>query len=118
MSKLIGSLCFLMVVSVAWADVPRVVDVVLKRSGNTWRVNVTLEHGDTGWDHYADGWEIRTPDGTELGYRKLHHPHVKEQPFTRSLSGVTIPEGTEFITVHGHDSVHGWSADVFRLDLP
>jgi hypothetical protein len=49
-----------------------------------------LRHGDTGWDDYADGWRIETPAGEVLGTRVLHHPHVEEQPFTRSLGGVEI----------------------------
>ena len=44
-------------------------------------------HPDTGWDDYADGWRVLDMDGNELGMRVLHHPHVDEQPFTRSLSG-------------------------------
>ena len=59
----------------------------------TWRVEVTVEHADTGWDHYADAFEVIAPDGTVLGTRTLLHPHEAEQPFTRSLSGVRMPDG-------------------------
>jgi hypothetical protein len=52
-----------------------------------WRVEVTVQHADSGWDHYADAWEVVAPDGAVLGTRTLLHPHVDEQPFTRSLSG-------------------------------
>ena len=47
------------------------------------------------------------PDGTVLGVRVLTHPHVDEQPFTRSLSGVAIPPGIDTVTVRARDSVHG-----------
>ena len=47
-----------------------------------------------------------------LGERVLLHPHVDEQPFTRSLSGVTVPSGTEQVTVRAHDSVDGWGPEV------
>jgi hypothetical protein len=30
---------------------------------------------------------VRAPDGTRLGIRDHLHPHVEEQPFTRSLAG-------------------------------
>ena len=43
---------------------------------------VTVQHADTGWDHYADAWEVLAPDGTVLGTRTLLHPHTDEQPFT------------------------------------
>lgn len=82
-----------------------------------WRFAVTIRHADTGWDHYADGWTVTLPDGTELGHRTLHHPHVEEQPFTRSLSGVAVPEGTAQVLIVPHDSVHGAGA-AYTLPLP
>ena len=72
-----------------------------------WRFDVTVQHADTGWDHYADAWEVLAPDGTVLGTRTLLHPHVDEQPFTRSLTGLQIPDGVTEVTVRAHDSVHG-----------
>ncbi len=54
-------------------------------------VHVTLSHPDTGWDHYADGWEVIAADGNRLGLRVLAHPHVNEQPFTRSLTIENAP---------------------------
>lgn len=75
--------------------------------GGKWTVSATIRHGDTGWDHYADGFEVLAPDGTSLGVRVLYHPHVNEQPFTRSLTGVVIPEDVNRIVVRAKDSVHG-----------
>lgn len=74
---------------------------------NTWRFSVTVRHADEGWDHYADRWQVVAPDGTVLGTRVLLHPHENEQPFTRSLGGVVIPEGVNEVIVRAHDSVHG-----------
>jgi len=87
-------------------------------SANGWRFDVTLAHGDTGWDHYADAWRVVGPDGTVFGTRTLYHPHVEEQPFTRSLSGVTIPESVTSVTIEAHDSVHGWSPQTLEITLP
>lgn len=70
--------------------------------------NVTVKHADTGWDHYANQWQVLAPDGTVLGTRVLYHPHVEEQPFTRSLSGVKIPGDVRWVTVRARDSVHGY----------
>lgn len=86
-------------------------------SDTTWRFDVTLSHGDTGWDDYADGWRVVTEDGTVLGTRELLHPHVNEQPFTRSLSRVEIPEGTERVFIEARTSVGGWSESRFELPL-
>lgn len=92
-------------------------NVTLQSYKNNWTFNVTLQHADTGWDHYADGWRIVDAKGTVLGHRTLHHPHVNEQPFTRSLSSVKIPAGTKIIFVEAHDKVHGWNKDKVRVDL-
>lgn len=74
--------------------------------------NVTLKHKDEGWKHFANKWEIYTPDNKLIAKRILHHPHVKEQPFTRSLSGVKIPKGLNKVVIKAHDSVHGYSEDI------
>ena len=93
--------------NIASADSARVVDVTSSKVGSKWTFNVTLEHRDTGWEHYADGWGVYLPDGTELGYRLLAHPHLNEQPFTRSLSGVKIPKGEPVVIIKPRDLVHG-----------
>ncbi|MFY0597051.1 MAG: hypothetical protein JXQ85_11525 [Cognatishimia sp.] len=87
------------------------------QSGDTWQFDVTLGHPDTGWDHYADGWRILALDGTVLGIRVLHHPHVNEQPFTRSLGGVSIPEGMKQVQIQARDNLDGWAGELVTLDL-
>ena len=83
-----------------------------------WTLSATVRHNDEGWDHYADKWEARSPDGTVIATRVLAHPHENEQPFTRSLSGVTIPKTVEILTFRAHDSVHGFGGEEFTLRLP
>jgi hypothetical protein len=83
----------------------------------TYRFNVTVRHADTGWEHYADRWEILAPDGSILATRILAHPHTSEQPFTRSLSGVKIPLGIQQVTVRAHDSVHEFGGEEMVFDL-
>ncbi|QIE57108.1 hypothetical protein G5B40_17680 [Pikeienuella piscinae] len=95
-----------------------VIDAKAERSGAAWRFDVTVNHADEGWDHYADAWRVIGPDGTVYGERTLLHPHVDEQPFTRSLSGVAIPDGVETVLIEAHDSRHGWGAKVLELRLP
>jgi hypothetical protein len=94
-----------------------VLSVEATRVGAAWRFTVTVAHADEGWEHYADAWEVRGPDGTVYGTRELLHPHVAEQPFTRSLSGVAIPEGVGEVTVRARDSVHGWGGATVTLRL-
>ncbi|MEO0423141.1 MAG: hypothetical protein AAF184_12440 [Pseudomonadota bacterium] len=90
---------------------------VQHQQGGRYRFAVTLRHQDEGWAHYADAWEVRGPDGEVFGRRVLAHPHVDEQPFTRSLSGVKVPAGIAEVTVVAHDKVHGESA-AFKVPLP
>lgn len=83
-----------------------------KDGDHSWRFDVTVRHDDTGWDHYANRWEVITEDETILATRVLHHPHENEQPFTRSLSGVEIPKGVKKVFIRAHDSVHGYGGQV------
>ena len=85
-----------------------VVDVRHTGEGDTFSFDVTVRSGDTGWDKYADTWEVRSLDGSVLGERVLLHPHETEQPFTRSLSGVVIPDDVDEVVVAARDSVNGF----------
>ncbi len=89
-----------------------------QEGAGTWRFDVTVAHGDEGWDHYADKWEVLAPDGSLLGARVLLHPHVGEQPFTRSLGGVAIPEEIDRVILRAHDSVHGLGGAEITVELP
>lgn len=84
---------------------------------NRYRIDATVRHADTGWEHYADRWDVTTEDGTVIGARKLAHPHENEQPFTRSLT-LTIPPDTKKIILQAHDSVHGLGGAVFEMNVP
>ena len=96
-----------------------IVDATASPTGSgVYSFAVTLRHADSGWDHYADAWDVVGPDGAVYGTRELLHPHVDEQPFTRSLSGVAIPEGVSEVTIRARDSVHGYGGREFTLQLP
>jgi len=94
-----------------------VIDVRVRGEGTEFRFSVTVEHADTGWDHYADAWEVVGEDGTVYGKRVLAHPHVDEQPFTRS-GNATIPEGVKTVIVRAHDSVDGYGGKEIKVDVP
>jgi hypothetical protein len=83
----------------------------------TWSFSVTVRHDDEGWDHYADRWEVLGPDGEVLATRVLYHPHVEEQPFTRSLGGVKIPKGVKEVVIRAHDLVHGYGGEEAMVTL-
>ena len=102
----------------ALADPAQIVDISATPSTNGWRFDVTLAHGDTGWDDYADGWRVELADGTIIGERPLAHPHVTEQPFTRSTSGVQIPEGVTQVFIRARTNTDGWDEATTAFDLP
>ena len=101
----------------ALAEAPVIEAVTAARDGQGWRFDVTVRHPDTGWDHYADGWEVLDAEGNRLGFRELLHPHETEQPFTRSLSGVAIPDGTAEVYLRARCSVDGWSEALTAVSL-
>ncbi len=79
---------------------------------------VRVRHADEGWSHYADRWEVVTTDGRVLATRVLAHPHVDEQPFTRSLPPVAIPPEIRSVVIRAHDSMHGLGGRELRVELP
>lgn len=117
MTKTPFIILFSVLATMSAADAPQVVDVRVAQSDGGWRFDVTILHPDTGWDHYADGWEVIDAQGNQLGERPLAHPHVDEQPFTRSQSGIVIPEGTTEVYIRARDNVNGWYDDRYPVTL-
>lgn len=100
------------------ADPAEILDVSARQSGTAWNFSVTLRHADTGWEDYADGWRVETLEGDVLGTRILFHPHVQEQPFTRSLGGVEIPAGTTKVAIRAKTLPDGWADSTILFELP
>jgi hypothetical protein len=98
------------------ADVINV--TVVKTAPDVYSFTVTVRHDDTGWEHYANKWEILDLDRNVLATRILYHPHVDEQAFTRSLSAVKIPAAVVGVNLRAHCSVHGFGGQEFPVDLP
>ena len=100
-----------------FANEVEIVETRFEKSGDTWTVHTTLRHEDSGWDHYADKWRVIDRHSKTLGERVLFHPHENEQPFTRSQSGIRIPDDVPVVYVEAHDKVHGWSKQRVLVDL-
>ncbi|WP_413860899.1 hypothetical protein [Tateyamaria sp.] len=112
------SLALVIAAGPAWAEEPVIERVTATRTApETYRFDVTILHPETGWDHYADGWRVLDMDGNELGIRVLAHPHENEQPFTRSLGGVKIPNGTTQVQVQARDLPAGWNTGTTIVQL-
>ena len=92
-----------------------VIDVEISGNG-PYTFAVTVASPDTGWDKYADEWRIESEAGEVLGVRELTHPHVDEQPFTRSLGGMDIDPGTS-VVVAARDSVEGYCGERLTITV-
>jgi hypothetical protein len=97
---------------------PDVVDAGLERDGDTWRLNATLSSPYDTPERYADAFRALGADGEVLGVRELLHHHADEQPFTRSLDDLAIPEGVDEIVVEGRDLEHGWGGGTVTVEVP
>ena len=117
-TKLIAIWLLCLMARSAQADPATIVAAKANAVGSAWTFSVTLNHGDTGWDDYADGWRVVGPDGHVLGTRTLFHPHVNEQPFTRSLSNVEVPGDMNTVFIEASTNVEGWGKTRFPLKLP
>jgi len=96
-----------------------VIHVDVKNEGdNRYTFKVTVKHADIGWNHYADRWEILTPDTKIVSIRVLRHPHVKEQPFTRSLPFVPVPINVNKVIIRAHCSIDEFGGKEIEVDLP
>jgi hypothetical protein len=103
----------------AFAGEADVIDVKVRRAGGgAYDFDVTIRSNDTGWEHYADAFEVLAPDGTLLGQRILLHPHVGEQPFTRDLYGVVVPQGIAEVTVRARHKPKGYDGAAMTVPLP
>jgi hypothetical protein len=86
--------------AIAHAGEADVIAATAKRNADgTYRIDATIKSRDTGWDYYAERFEVVTQDGKILAIRVLLHPHEDEQPFTRELDNVKIPAGVTDIKV-------------------
>ena len=117
MRKTILIISVLLAQSVIASD-PEIVEAKAEMTpAQKYNISVTVKHEDTGWDHYANSWRVYSSEGELLGERVLHHPHVKEQPFTRSLLGVQIPAEVSEIVIKASCSETKESKKGYTLKL-
>lgn len=109
----------LMLTTAALAGKADVKKVEVNASGEgSYTFDVTIKSEDTGWDNYADRYEVLSPEGKILGTRELAHPHENEQPFTRSLRNVEIPSDIDTVTVRAHFNTADYDGETISVDLP
>ena len=119
MNKLLFTVIFLLLsIQTATANQADVIDVKASQADDkTWRFDVTLKHDDEGWDHYVNQWVVTDLDNKILATRTLYHPHVHEQPFTRNIQGVEIPDKITRVKIIARDSIHQRTGKILQYDL-
>ncbi|WP_219419632.1 hypothetical protein [Pseudonocardia nigra] len=97
---------------------PDIVEVEATRTGDGYSFAVTVSSPYDTPERYADAFRVRAQDGTVYGVTELTHDHATEQPFTRSLSNVTIPAEVTSVVVEGRDQANGWGGGTRTVELP
>ncbi|CAN5648701.1 hypothetical protein BH24ACT15_BH24ACT15_07080 [soil metagenome] len=86
-------------------------------SDGTFTASATMSSPYDSPQRYADAWRVLTAEREELAVRVLTHDHAGEQPFTRSKSGIAIPDDVNQVIVQGRDLVNGWGGAEITVDL-
>jgi hypothetical protein len=98
---------------------PDVVEVNVRSTGDDrFTFQVTLSSPYDTPQRYADAFRVMTANDTTLGVRELLHDHASEQPFTRSLTGVSIPSDISQVIVQGRDQQYGYGGETITVNLP
>jgi hypothetical protein len=84
--------------------------------GDFYQFKVTVQHDDESWEHFAKAWEVLDMNGNILGARILLHPHINEQPFTRSHT-IVIPENVNQVTIRTYDLIHKYGGQELTIDI-
>ncbi|QSB05615.1 hypothetical protein [Natronoglycomyces albus] len=96
---------------------PTVTDVYVERSGGTYLFTVTVSSEYDSTDRWADAIRVRSASGEEYGVRELGRHHADEQPFTRQITDVEVPDDVTVVIVEGRDSKNGWGGQSVEVDL-
>ena len=98
---------------------PDVVDVKVRVSGpDLFDFEVTMTSPYDTAQRYADAFRVTNGADVSFAERVLLHDHADEQPFTRDLARVRIPQGIRSVTVQGRDQKHGYGGKTMQVVLP
>lgn len=98
---------------------PDVVHVkVHARGDNRFDFDATISSPYDTPQRYADAFRVMRADGVVYGERTLFHDHAGEQPFTRDLYGVIIPQGIKAVVVQARDQKYGYGGKTLQVALP
>lgn len=130
MSRIVGTFAIALAVagaSMAMAEsaglrvqkFPDVVDVrVHVRSDSRFDFDATISSPYDTPQRYADAFRVMSTEGIQFGERNLFHDHASQQPFTRDLYGVAIPEGIKTVVIQARDKKYGYGGKTLQVTLP
>ncbi len=85
-------------------------------SDDAYTFSVTVESSDVDCTHFADWWEVLTPEGALVYRRILLHPHtdaISGNPYTRSGGPVAV-KGDREVIVRAHLNHGGYRGKAMR----
>jgi len=91
---------------------------VTPRSANVFDFDVTVSSPYDTQERYADAIRVVAKPSVVLGERILFHDHADEQPFTRDVYGVKIPQGIRVVVVQARDKANGYGGKTVEVALP
>ncbi|MGJ3507505.1 hypothetical protein [Enemella sp. A6] len=97
---------------------PDVIEAKLTKQGDGFMIDVTISSPYDTPERYADGWRVKTPDGTVLAEHELAHDHANEQPFTRQRGPFEIPDDVTEVVVEGRDKANGYGGETVTIPVP
>ncbi len=99
---------------------PNIREAKLEMTGDgIFTATVTVSSPYDTPERYADGWRVlKAGTGDVLGTHMLDHDHADEQPFSRTQSGLKIPDDVDSVTVQGRDKDNGFGGETVTIDVP
>lgn len=88
----------------------------LQDQDGSWTFEMTVSSPYNSPERYADGWRITAGDQV-FDEKTLTHDHAAQQPFTRSQTGVRIPDDVSSVTVEGGDLRNGSGGSALEVSL-
>lgn len=99
-------------------EFPDVLEAVVEPASGAFDVDATISSPYDTPERYADALRVRSEDGTVYGVRELTHDHASEQPFTRTLTGLDLPDDVDEVVVEGRDQANGWGGATVTVEVP
>jgi hypothetical protein len=98
---------------------PDVVEVRVRAQGpHIYDFDVTISSRYDSPVRYADAFRVMSVKGIFYGERILVHDHASEQPFTRDLYNINIPQGIDTVIVQARDKKYGYGGRSMLVTLP